>query len=1009
MNQKIHDHLSGGCMRTILTAVLMMTLFSISVSTTHRVPQDFATIQLAINAAVNGDSVLVAEGTYIENLFINKKIVFGSLFITDGDTSHISKTILDGSGSTNPDSGAVITLGAATDTTLQIIGFTITKGKGNKTYDFLAGIYWIGGGGIESGTGGSARIVYNRIVKNSCVTTGTVDSVFGGGIGMGNPNLSVRPYVIIEHNTISENMVNSYVTEAGGIGLYFMSGRIMNNIIENNTNTSSSSYCKGGGLCIGITTPLTIAHNIIRNNTAHGSGSNGDGGGLSVYGNATLGNTNIALYNNIFVGNTTYRGGAIYVLTRTTINAVNNTFYDNNATYGSAVRVASYTTAVVRLMNSIFSNKNASEQISTAGGYIYAHNNIIHGQTFGSFSYNISPQIIPSDPLCRLSVHSPAIGKGVNVASVGSQVLYAPATDFADNPRPNPSWSRCDLGAVESPYAVPGHPTVHRVPDDFAMIQSAIGAAQDSDLVLVAEGTYQENLLINKKITLASLHYMDNDTSHISKTIIDGSTPSHPDSGATITCVPGTDTTTVITGLTITGGKGNKHRYYPPLYWIEGGGIDVMSGGARIRKNIIRNNVVTSGADSGAACGICSVTLPPQRALGISHTIVEDNLIAYNSQSTSIAVGGGTGIGFFDSRGRITGNTIVHNIGMYEGGLTVYNTTVTDTILIENNLIQKNIVSVNIGALFFGGATAKGIIRRNVIIDNQANGLGGMAIGYGGYAIIDRNYIVRNVSLAGYHGGLYFFNAFTNSKITNNIIASNVGDGITVNLTSTAIAINNTIVNNSGIGIATSSTSSLRAMNNIIWGNSAQLYQNVYGSYNCVSGGWGGTLNISSNPLFVAGDSLFRLQTGSPCIGRGRMSAEVAGIALTAPTYDFLGNTRMNPTASPWPDIGAIESPLSDGVDDSPEEIPTEFALSQNFPNPFNPSTTIRYALPASANVKLTIHDLLGREIAVLVDEEQQAGWKDITWNAAGISSGVYFYKVQAGTFTETKKMILMK
>ncbi|MFA6455412.1 MAG: SBBP repeat-containing protein [Bacteroidota bacterium] len=91
------------------------------------------------------------------------------------------------------------------------------------------------------------------------------------------------------------------------------------------------------------------------------------------------------------------------------------------------------------------------------------------------------------------------------------------------------------------------------------------------------------------------------------------------------------------------------------------------------------------------------------------------------------------------------------------------------------------------------------------------------------------------------------------------------------------------------------------------------------------------------------------------------------------------------------------------------ENILSSFSLHQNFPNPFNPSTTIRYDIPSSAHVKLTIHDILGREIATLVNEEQSAGWKEVQWNAKNVSSGIYLYKLQAGNFVESKKMLLMK
>jgi hypothetical protein len=88
---------------------------------------------------------------------------------------------------------------------------------------------------------------------------------------------------------------------------------------------------------------------------------------------------------------------------------------------------------------------------------------------------------------------------------------------------------------------------------------------------------------------------------------------------------------------------------------------------------------------------------------------------------------------------------------------------------------------------------------------------------------------------------------------------------------------------------------------------------------------------------------------------------------------------------------------------------PKTFLLEQNYPNPFNPSTTIRYQLPVASEVKLEVYDVLGKKIATLVNERQSAGAYQVVWNASGLSSGTYFYRLQAGTFTQTKKMILVK
>jgi hypothetical protein len=89
--------------------------------------------------------------------------------------------------------------------------------------------------------------------------------------------------------------------------------------------------------------------------------------------------------------------------------------------------------------------------------------------------------------------------------------------------------------------------------------------------------------------------------------------------------------------------------------------------------------------------------------------------------------------------------------------------------------------------------------------------------------------------------------------------------------------------------------------------------------------------------------------------------------------------------------------------------IPEGFKLSQNYPNPFNPSTNIEFAIPEKNNVTLKIYNVHGQEIAVLANGEYQAGSYMVNWNAASMSSGVYFYTIQSGGFTQTKKLLLVK
>jgi hypothetical protein len=89
--------------------------------------------------------------------------------------------------------------------------------------------------------------------------------------------------------------------------------------------------------------------------------------------------------------------------------------------------------------------------------------------------------------------------------------------------------------------------------------------------------------------------------------------------------------------------------------------------------------------------------------------------------------------------------------------------------------------------------------------------------------------------------------------------------------------------------------------------------------------------------------------------------------------------------------------------------IPQEFGVDQNYPNPFNPVTTIHYTLPVSVRVNLTVYNMLGQVVAILVDEVEEAGYKSVVFKAVTLPSGLYFYRFNAGTFSDSKKMMLVK
>ena len=169
--------------------------------------------------------------------------------------------------------------------------------------------------------------------------------------------------------------------------------------------------------------------------------------------------------------------------------------------------------------------------------------------------------------------------------------------------------------------------------------------------------------------------------------------------------------------------------------------------------------------------------------------------------------------------------------------------------------------------------------------------------------------------------------------------------------------------------------------------------------------------NIDADPLFVnSGNGDYHLQDSSTCISAAIDSIEISGLWYYCPVTDIEGNLRPNPPGS-MPDMGAYESPegIIIGVEENPLVHPTEYALSQNYPNPFNPETTIKYQVPKLSFVTIKVYDVLGSEIIKLVNEEKAVGSYEVEFDATSLPSGIYFYRLKAGNYIKTNKMVYIK
>ena len=416
----------------------------------------------------------------------------------------------------------------------------------------------------------------------------------------------------------------------------------------------------------------------------------------------------------------------------------------------------------------------------------------------------------------------------------------------------------CAFAAVQA--------SIIHVPADQSTIQAGINAAVDGDTVLVADGTYFENINFNgKAITVASHYIMDQDTSHIANTIIDGSTATDPDSASTVLFVSREDTTSVLSGLTITGGTGTLHWYNGNMRSYCGGGIFCHRSSARIVSNIIRDNTVYSETDGVSGGGI-SAQAAAQKLL-----IIENNIIA-NNRAESIqgfVEGGGLAVNMM---GRLVGNIVQNNraVGhefwfIASGALHAAGQNkmwVEDNIFLENETVIADTSLFARAVIYFeytkhfdflhntlegnrirGGEGFGCVFVRNA---SQANIIGNSFTNNSGeinhytsracycYATSDvlfKNNVIRdNVNMNG------FLNYYGKSRpgeseaiVRGNEIVNNKGsDGVGIASTETTMLIENNIIANNeagggATGIFLTRMKSALVRNNLIYGNIAQM------------------------------------------------------------------------------------------------------------------------------------------------------------------------------------------
>jgi beta-glucanase (GH16 family) len=962
------------------------------------VPQQYSTIQSAIKASSNGDTVLVSEGTYYENInFLGKAITVASTFLTTGDTSHISRTIIDGSKPSNSDSGSVVYFISGEDTNSVLCGFTITGGTG--TYFMYGGSYARAGGGVFCQTAG-ARLTKNIIARNGVYAT----LGFGGGLAAENFTSSL-PILILEGNYIKDNLVKADSAGSGGgysggADIIGTSARIVNNVFEKDS-AIGTNYAMGGGLNLwgaNETGPFPEAYihsNIFRANIVSATNKSAWAGGLYI---CWTGNTVIS--ENIFEGNIVTSG--------------------LSSVHGGGICIDEYgiqnMTRKKVLRNRFVSNRIIGQTVAEGGGIVIGYTLVtLDGNEFvdnvvvaGSGGYYAGGGIRAWMSSFRMennivTRNSASVGGGIEVAnppSQGTEQVIMNNTIFDNN----------------------------------ATTGGGLLLTSGANAVLLNNIFWGDTASSGKEISLSS------STGNINYCNIQGGWSGgmgninvdpqfvllRIDSlQARSACIGAGRDTMTIGGILYAAPKVDFHGHPRPQ--PAGSRPDIGAEESPLAISFTSLAISPEAIDFGAVTvGRTSDTI----------VVTVKNRILQSLTINSITVGKST---FTLSALPVFPLNLAPSDSLKFGVTFKPSNTgdVTDKIVVTSNDVSAPVMEVALSgrAILVGPQTwnlvwsdefdSASISKSNWTYDTGGGGWGNGELEY--YTNRSENSSISNGNLLivarkeSYSGSSYTsarlktqgLKSFTYGKIEARMKLP-VGQGLWPAFW---------LLGNNISQVNWPRCGEIDIMEHI------NTDGNIYGTMHWDNNGYvsygGGTTtdNVGAYHIYSiewSADAIKWFLDGNQ-YWEGNISNNINGTdEFHLPFFIILnvavgGRWPGSPDSTTYfPDTMFVDyvrvyQPVSNGVGEERGDVPARFTLEQNFPNPFNPSTVISYQLPGNSYVTLKVYDLLGREVTTLVNERKDAGRYSVQWNAANLSSGIYFYQLQANGRTEIRKAILMK
>ena len=757
----------------------------------------------------------------------------------------------------------------------------------------------------------------------------------------------------------------------------------------------------GGGICLEDRgSRLFMSHCVIKGNSAIR-----DGGGIAMHAGAAIHLHGCTFQSNravrygagvavemygfgyldgcSFTSNEADRGGGVYAAKNSNVSSIRCTFTGNIAR-GDGGGFYQCSTLPITFLHCVFANNAARK-----GGAIYSNydcRNIIINCTFSenhaewgktlycddmqhTFLINCIAWGDPVDAIRGTAVvsFSDVAGGYEGVGNISADPLFtdpangdysllhdSPCIGAGDPQSPqDPDGTRADMGAIFTTGVSPYHPT-----PVLGSVPTMTWSADASPYLIKGDTRIPEGATLTIGPGVDVL--FDADASFT----VEGALIANGTETDSIRFIAGTSD--VWKGMLITGAGRGVFAY------------------TRISDGYTR----TSGSNPGGNGGGIGASSSADTTLTMTNCVICRNRAEYS--------GGGIACG---GRTRLTQCRISDNHCGHRGGGII--SSAAAGAVFEDCMVQWNTSDREGGGLAVSGGTA--LVTRCIISHNSAGSGGGVIVQYRENVAMTDCVISHNA--ARYCGGaLAVFNGATDVGLTRCIMTGNTanGGGAVAVDNSHFSATNCTITGNQattdGGALMNGACAFTTLTGCILWGNLPQDIPSVHSgvitaTYNTIQTGYVGDGNISANPLFTdAAGGDFSLLSGSPCIDTGNPASP------------------QDPDGS-RADMGAIPYGQSTAVDDAQ---PTQFFLSQNAPNPFNPTTHITYGLPEASPVRLAVFDVTGRLVRVLVEGNQAAGVHTAIWDgtdargcAAG--NGVYMYWLNTPGGQSVRRMLLVR